>query len=474
MDKNITEFQNHIRLVVKKPVKKIWQKMFLNIVTKIGPAGIVRPVHIIDEFGATKQIHLRSYKMEDDFIYEVPLVRNLEEKEAEKIIKMWAKFYDVGDFIIETSTPYKDDETVADDSDDVMTCCEKAKLKHNKWMHNKVKEGYRYGLTYSEQNMTHPMLRPWEQLPAQYRQIDESTIFGGILNEVKHEMSAEEVMVGLKERDPTTIQFAQSVGMPPAVITQYGELAQQFDQQDVPRKVKIAFLNAEEEIVDFIENKLSQVAKGLSKKISRRDLFRGAGNLAQMLSTLTTASKLMQALPKIEPDENPVSRYLPTFIDWMSDDKVLEFLPYRLHEEFLNLFTSGPLPKEEYILQVNEWFNSYGLPWHATDMKEGDDNFVWKLTRTEAEEESTKSNLWHWVSHNEFFDMPGMFNENDWAVRFNDEMDDTMNLYDKEEVINDMEIELARLLKGKVHILNFKYDKRTETASYEIAITPDK
>ncbi len=155
--------------------------MFLNIVTKVGPSGIIRPVHVIDEFGGSKQIHLRNYQSDNDYIYEIPLVRNLEEKEAEEIIKMWVKFYDEGDFLIETSTPFIDDEMVADDSDDLITCCEKAKLKHNKWMRDKVAEGYRYGLVYSKTNMTHPMLRPWEQLPTQYKQIDESTIIGSIL-----------------------------------------------------------------------------------------------------------------------------------------------------------------------------------------------------------------------------------------------------------------------------------------------------
>ena len=83
---NITEFQNHIRLVVQEPIEKKWQKMFLIVVTKVGPAGIVRPVHQIDAMGGSKQVHLRSYKMDDDFIYEVPLVRNLEEREAEAIV----------------------------------------------------------------------------------------------------------------------------------------------------------------------------------------------------------------------------------------------------------------------------------------------------------------------------------------------------------------------------------------------------
>lgn len=212
------------------------------------------------------------------------------------------------------------------------------------------------------------------------------------LVEAKQQIKPEEVIIGLKERDPIIINFAQSVGMPPALINQYSELAQQAEQGDLPRKVKIAFLNAEEEIFDFFSKKIET---GLSKKISRRDLFRGAGNFAAMASQLGNVSKLMQALPKSEPKVTPP----PTYVDWMTDDKVLEMLPYEIHEEFLNLFTSGPLPKEEYILQVNDWFDEKQLPWHATDMKkfswhatdmkEGDDNFIWKLTRTKSESEKS-------------------------------------------------------------------------------------
>lgn len=183
MDKNITEFQNYIRLVVEKPISKKWEKMFLNIVTKVGPDGIVRPVHIIDEFGGSKQISLRDYKIDDDYIYEIPLIRNLEPNEAEAIVKMWNKFYEEGDYILETSTPFIEDEMIDDDGGDEVytTCCEKAKLKHNKWMKEKVGEGYRYGLKFSKKDKTHPMLRPWEQLPSQYQQMDESSILGGVL-----------------------------------------------------------------------------------------------------------------------------------------------------------------------------------------------------------------------------------------------------------------------------------------------------
>lgn len=423
---NITEFQNYIRLVVKKPIKKIWEKMFLNVVTKIGPSSIIRPVHVLDEFGSSKQIHLRSYKIDDDFIYEIPLVRNLEEKESEEIIKMWVKFYKEGDFLIETSTPYIDDETVADDSDDLISCCEKAKLKHNKWMRNKIKEGYRFGFVYSEKEKTHPMLRPWDDLPSQYKQMDESSIIGNILKlkEAKQFTDPDEVLLGLKEKDPTTIKFAQSVGMPPAVISQYGELAQQMDQQDVPRKIKIAFLNAEEEIIDFIEKKISQVTKGLNKNISRRDLFRGVGNFAAIVSQLSNISSMMQALPKTS--DNMMPGYeRKTYVDWMSDDKVLEFLPYRLHEEFLNLFTSGSLSKEKYILQINEWFNSYSLPWRATDMKEGDDNFIWKLTRTKAEEEEkldTFPGHWDDVDTDGYWDSEDFEGGEGWENYDNEDM----------------------------------------------------
>ena len=78
MDKNITEFQNHIRLVIENPLKAKWEKIFLKIVTRIGPG--IRPIHVIDDMGGSKQIHLRSYKMDDDYIYEIPLIRNLEER----------------------------------------------------------------------------------------------------------------------------------------------------------------------------------------------------------------------------------------------------------------------------------------------------------------------------------------------------------------------------------------------------------
>ncbi len=211
------------------------------------------------------------------------------------------------------------------------------------------------------------------------------------LVEATQRMSAEEVIVGLKEKDPQTIQFAQSVGMPPALINQYGDLANQVEQNaDIPRKIKIAFLNAEEEIFDFFTKK---IASGLSKEISRRDLFRGVGNFAAIASQLGNLSSLMQVLPKVEPKATPA----PTFVDWMSDNKILEFLPDGYHEEFLHLFTSGPLPKEELISQVNNWFDEKRLPWHAIDMKEGDDNFIWKLRRTKPEKEKkylTIKNAW--------------------------------------------------------------------------------
>lgn len=161
----------------------MWEKLFLDIVTKVGPDSIIRPVHVIDEFGGSKQVHLRNYKMDDNYIYEIPLVRNLEPNEAEAIVKMWNKFYDIGDFILETSTPFIDDEGDPEldlTPDDDCKMCEKAKIKHNKWMKEKVGEGYRYGLRYSKKDKTNPLLLPWEQLPPKYRQLEESTLFGEI------------------------------------------------------------------------------------------------------------------------------------------------------------------------------------------------------------------------------------------------------------------------------------------------------
>jgi hypothetical protein len=47
-----------------------------------------------------------------------------------------------------------------------------AKSRHEQWMRDKLEGGWRYGVKFNTNEKTHPLLRPWEQLPDKFRQPD--------------------------------------------------------------------------------------------------------------------------------------------------------------------------------------------------------------------------------------------------------------------------------------------------------------
>ena len=59
-----------------------------------------------------------------------------------------------------------------------------AKYMHNRWVHEKVKEGWRYGIHMDIQNKTNPLLVPFEQLNDSKKTIDEDVV-GEILNKIE-------------------------------------------------------------------------------------------------------------------------------------------------------------------------------------------------------------------------------------------------------------------------------------------------
>lgn len=107
-------------------------------------------------------------------LYEIPLTRDLTSMEKEavekasywiiKATKSYLTFNGKGltahDTVKEYSSQYK------------QLCTDIAKMMHQKWYHEKSDEGWRYGLTFNMKEKTHPMMRPWEDLPESYRKID--------------------------------------------------------------------------------------------------------------------------------------------------------------------------------------------------------------------------------------------------------------------------------------------------------------
>lgn len=157
------------------PVIKHWFKC----VSEKSPYGVPATLALVDDKGEPQTVALIHRETDDGHKYVVPLSRDLTEKEAERIIECFEKRYPDLDFEVEATVipTYTMDNIQPTISVDQHKYAEVAKLwskrKHETWMKKREKEGWRYGTEVSHSEKTHPLMRPWEQLPEEYRSIDE-------------------------------------------------------------------------------------------------------------------------------------------------------------------------------------------------------------------------------------------------------------------------------------------------------------
>lgn len=203
--RNVTEFQHHLRLISEEEINEPWPTMFIKTIERAGPDDIVHSVQVYDEVGETHAVSIRHFFDEENEnnVYEVPLTRNLTEKEAEKIVLVWQQLFE-DDFIIETSTPYTGKEPK---DNDIMTVDNfkdfaeaVAKKTHSKWLHDRSNGGWRFGIEFNSVEKTHPMMRPWQELPEEYKNID--TSMPGFLTDL---LDGYGIGMHLKKEDPNDV-----------------------------------------------------------------------------------------------------------------------------------------------------------------------------------------------------------------------------------------------------------------------------
>jgi hypothetical protein len=134
------------------------------------PSGVLTTAQVKDQ---TASMTLK--KTDDKVIYVVPLVRELTANEVEAAIHAFDEKVEI-DFTVEA------DQTKVDENPNLAVelpetpvlelCTTWAKRKHDDWMKEKVDAGWRYGTQRSAQDQTHPLLRPWAELPEDYRKVD--------------------------------------------------------------------------------------------------------------------------------------------------------------------------------------------------------------------------------------------------------------------------------------------------------------
>ena len=165
--------EHYISLTVSvKGCKPKLPKLWFQTARAALPAGLCCTIAVGDE-----QVHMKSTKKDGKVALTIPLVRNLTEKEVQKVIAAFDGLYN-GDFSVSSTRielGVADEIAVEVDYDPLISLCTAwAKDQHDSGMKDKVESGWRYGPSVSMANKTHPLLRPWADLPDAYKVIDTS------------------------------------------------------------------------------------------------------------------------------------------------------------------------------------------------------------------------------------------------------------------------------------------------------------
>lgn len=170
--------QFYIRLTSEQPLEKKDVISFYKFVKNSLPSGILASIEVERPgYGLDSARLIHKQNKDKKHVYEIPLTRNLVDKEYKNICYKFQRLSLEG-LSLESSTPvvpnarYLPDNALKDNKDFEDFCHNLAKCQHSNWYLEKSEEGWRYGLEYSSQEKTSPLLRPWHDLPETYRKID--------------------------------------------------------------------------------------------------------------------------------------------------------------------------------------------------------------------------------------------------------------------------------------------------------------
>jgi hypothetical protein len=139
-------FKHHIRIRLDEELSKHDITGILMVLEKSVPN-----IFNVDN----KEVHYHTEN--NSHLYDFKIERSLTESEGEvilQVIEQWTS----NDFLLEVTTT--EDYFLPENEYEV----DMTSMRHNRWMSEKVANGWRYGLVFSETEMTDPRLRPYQEL----------------------------------------------------------------------------------------------------------------------------------------------------------------------------------------------------------------------------------------------------------------------------------------------------------------------
>jgi hypothetical protein len=135
-------------------------------------SNLVMAAQVKDDQGFPRNAVLVHAERNGRHCYKIPLTRDLAQKEVEKI----TKDFDLGrDFEITASAKVEKlftDDVVVEQTAFEQLAEQWAKAEHEEWVRDRTKAGWRFGESISTKDKTHPLLRPWADLPQKHQNVD--------------------------------------------------------------------------------------------------------------------------------------------------------------------------------------------------------------------------------------------------------------------------------------------------------------
>lgn len=169
----------YVKLVSKEHLGIADARNWFKLVQAKAPPGIMHHIATMDSQGLLhKTLLVRRSLPNGSTELIIPLMRDLLPTELQSIADAWRAVSPPGAFTISTNPTQAEKLNQAvvglemPNDEYQSLCLQLAKLRHEGWMREKADAGWRYGLSLSVSAKTHPLMRPWDDLPAQYKDVD--------------------------------------------------------------------------------------------------------------------------------------------------------------------------------------------------------------------------------------------------------------------------------------------------------------
>lgn len=169
---------HYVELVTAEPLDKAAIRAWYACVREAAPSGTLASLALVDPRGRPRTVVLvhRDHGADRPHVYRVPLSRDLTHPELRRIVAAWAAARPELDWQLTSNVvrlaPAARQGIDLDQAAHLAFCLAVAQQQHADWLRERTDAGWRYGMRFDAHERTHPLLRPWDELPARYRRVD--------------------------------------------------------------------------------------------------------------------------------------------------------------------------------------------------------------------------------------------------------------------------------------------------------------